>query len=119
MLVAFLAALCISLATWPAAAAPVPFPLQTTTVRLDGIALGQALHPVSLNSLRYTVTFNLGDGLYHLWVLNGGDTQTPADMQVSDVTHATSSDGVNFISLGKLNPPTRKNTHCGCPASIT
>lgn len=88
-----------------ASAGPVPFPLQTFSVKLDGVALGQALHPNSLNSLRFTVTFNPGDGLYHLWVLNGGDTQTPADMRVSDITHATSSDGINFISIGKLNPP--------------
>jgi hypothetical protein len=99
IVIAFAAA--ISAAT----AAPVPFPLQTATVKLDGVVLGQALHPASLNSLRFTVVFNPGDGLYHLWVLNGGDTQTPADMQVSDITHATSTDGVNFISRGKLNPP--------------
>jgi hypothetical protein len=101
-LLLFLAGFAVSLA---AAAAPVPFPTQTFTVTLDGIALGQALHPSSLNSLRYTVTFNPGDGLYHLWVLNGGDSQTPADMQVSDVTHATSTDGISFTSRGKLNPP--------------
>ncbi len=88
-----------------AAAAPVPFPLQTTVVMLDGTSLGTVLHPNSLNSLRYTVVFNAADGRYHLWVLNGGDTQTPPDMQVSDITHATSIDGVRFTSLGKLNPP--------------
>ena len=89
----------------PALAAPVAVPLQTLTVKLDGIPLGQALHPNSQNSLRYTVAFNVGDGLFHLWVLDGGDTQTPADMQVADITHATSTDGVSFFSQGKLNPP--------------
>jgi len=93
------------IAALAATAAPVPFPQQTLTIKLDGIALGPALHPTSLNSLRYTATFNAGDGLYHLWVLNGGDSQTPADMQVSDITHATSFDGLNFTSLGKLAPP--------------
>jgi hypothetical protein len=86
-------------------AAPVPFPLQTSVVRLDGTPLGKALHPASLNSLRFTVVFNAADGLFHLWVLNGGDTQTPADMQVADITHATSTDGASFVSQGKLNPP--------------
>jgi hypothetical protein len=86
-------------------AAPVPFPLQTTVVRLDGTPLGKALHPASLNSLRFTVVFNAADGLFHLWVLNGGDTENPADMQVADITHATSADGASFVSQGKLNPP--------------
>lgn len=101
--VSVVASLAVSLSV--AQAAPVPFPLQTTVVKLDGTALGSALHPLSLNSLRNTVAFNPGDGLYHLWVLNGGDTQTPADMQVAQITHATSGDGFNFASQGKLNPP--------------
>ena len=103
--VLFTLAASFSLSALPAIAAPVAFPQQTFTVKLDGVALGQALHPTSLNSLRYTVAFNAGDGLYHLWVLDGGDTETPADMQVADITHATSLDGVNFTSLGKLAPP--------------
>jgi hypothetical protein len=86
-------------------AAPVPFPTQTSQVRLDGVAIGQPLHPSSGNSLRFTIGFDAATGLYHLWVLNGGDTQTPADMQVADITHATSSDGRNFVSQGKLTPP--------------
>jgi hypothetical protein len=102
---ALLAGLWATVQIRSATAAPVPFPLQTNSVKLDGVALGQPLHPASLNSLRYTVTFNPADGRYHLWVLDGGDTQTPADMQVADITHATSVDGVNFSSLGKLNPP--------------
>jgi hypothetical protein len=88
-----------------AAAAPVPFPLNTTVVRLDGVPIGSPLHPTTLNSLRNTVAFNPADGLYHLWVLNGGDTTTPADMQVADITYATSADGFTFTSQGKLNPP--------------
>ncbi len=84
----------------PASAGPVPFPLQTTAVTLDGTPLGRALHPNSLNSLRFTVTYNHADGLYHLWVLNGGDATNPSDMQVSDITHATSTDGVNCASKG-------------------
>ena len=86
-------------------AAPVTFPLSTSTVKLDGVALGTPLHPASLNSLRYTLTFNPLDSLYHLWVLDGGDTQTPSDMQVADVMHAISVDGISFVSQGKLNPP--------------
>jgi len=94
----------VAIAT-PAPGAPVAFPLSTSTVRLDGVPLGQPLHPASLNSLRFTATFNPQDSLYHLWVLDGGDTQNPSDMQVADVAHATSSDGINFTTLGKLNPP--------------
>src|SRR5262249_23733443 len=45
------------------------------------------------------------DGLYHLWVLNGGDTTTTADMRVADITYATAADGFTFTSQGKLNPP--------------
>ena len=88
-----------------AAAAPTPFPTQTTPVRLDGVPIGQPLHPSSLNSLRFTIAYDPAGELYHLWVLNGGDTQTPADMQVSDITHATSADGRAFVSQGKLSPP--------------
>ena len=88
-----------------AVAAPVPFPLNTTVVKLDGMPIGSPIHPATLNSLRNTVAFNPGDGLYHLWVLNGGDTTTPPDMQVSDITYATSADGYTFTSQGKLNPP--------------
>ncbi|MFO1395622.1 MAG: IPTL-CTERM sorting domain-containing protein [Burkholderiales bacterium] len=88
-----------------ASAAPVPFPVQTTPVKLDGVAIGQPLHPKSLNSLRFTATYVAADGRYHLWVLNGGDSQAPADMRVADITHATSTDGVNFASAGKLKPP--------------
>lgn len=86
-------------------AAPIPFPLNTTVVKLDGVPIGSPLHPATQNSLRNTVAFNPADGLYHLWVLNGGDTTTPADMQVSDITHATSPDGVAFTTVGKLTPP--------------
>jgi len=100
--------LAASLAAWmlaPAWCAPVPFPTQTTAVTLDGVPIGQPLHPASLNSLRYTIAFNPGDGLYHLWVLDGADTATPAGMRVADIMHATSSDGRAFASKGKLNPP--------------
>ncbi|MFO1323706.1 MAG: hypothetical protein U1F15_06550 [Burkholderiales bacterium] len=89
----------------PAGAAPIAFPTQTTAVRLNGTPIGQPLHPSSLNSLRFTIAFNAADGLYHLWVLNGGDTQAPADMRVADITHATSADGRSFVAQGKLNPP--------------
>ena len=85
--------------------APVPFPLHTTAVRLDGVPLGAPLHPSSLNSLRFTVAFNPADSLFHLWVLNGGDTQAPPNMRVADITHATSANGYNFTTQGKLNPP--------------
>ncbi len=88
-----------------ALAAPVAFPTATSTVRLDGVPLGAPLHPASLNSLRFTVAYSATDGVFHLWVLNGGDTQDPADMQVSDITHATSTDGIEFTSHGKLAPP--------------
>ena len=93
------------LVAYEAAAAPVAFPLNTTVVKLDGVPIGSPLHPATQNSLRYTVAFNPADGLYHMWVLNGGDTNTPADMQVSDISHATSPDGYTFTSAGKLNPP--------------
>ena len=89
----------------PAWCGPVPFPTQTTAVTLDGVPIGQPLHPASLNSLRYTIAFNPGDGLYHLWVLDGADTATPAGMRVADIMHATSSNGHAFASKGKLNPP--------------
>ncbi len=99
------ALLAASILSFVAQAAPVPFPLQTTVVTIDGTPLGSLRHPASFNSIRFTVAFNPADNLYHLWVLNGGDTQTPPDMQVSDITHATSADGAHFTSLGNLNPP--------------
>ncbi len=88
-----------------AASAPIPFPTQTTPVRLDGTPLGAPLHPSSQNSLRFTIALNPVDGVFHLWVLNGGDTQAPTNMQVADITHATSADGRSFVARGKLDPP--------------
>ena len=99
------AVLMTAVAASPAAGAPVAFPLGTTVVKLDGAPLGKALHPSSLNSLRFTVAYDPGGGLYHLWVLDGGDSTNPSDMQVSDITHATSADGMSFASAGKLAPP--------------
>ena len=105
LIVAALLSVAFAWAVGEAAAAPVPFPLSTSTVKLNGVALGSPMHPASLNSLRYTATYNPGDSLYHLWVLDGGDTQNPSDMQLADVVHATSSDGINFTAQGNLNPP--------------
>ena len=88
-----------------ATASPVAFPTATTAARLDGVPLGSPRHPSSLNSLRITVAYAPFDGLFHLWVLDGGDSQAPADMRVADITHATSADGIDFVSRGKLSPP--------------
>jgi hypothetical protein len=41
----------LAVASSAATAAPALFPLQTVTVKLDGVALGQALHPASLDRL--------------------------------------------------------------------
>ncbi|MCX8098241.1 MAG: DUF11 domain-containing protein [Casimicrobiaceae bacterium] len=85
-------------------AAPTAFPLRTTPVRLDGVPLGSAIHPVTARSaILNTILFH--DGLYHLWVMQGGDTASVSDRQVEDITYATSTDGIHFTSIGKLSPP--------------
>lgn len=81
------AACILSLALVPAAKAdPVPFPINTTPVLLDG---------APLTHLRNTVVHD--GSTYHMWLLAGG--------QLSTVVHATSTDGIQFRTQGTLNPP--------------
>ena len=93
-----LAALCFSLAGQPAAqAAPAPFPTVTTPVMLDGHALGTPLTPNWYEALN-TIVYD--SGTYHLWYLNGDYPGA-----TGGISHATSTDGVNFTTQNGLTLP--------------
>ncbi len=65
-------------------------------VTLDGVRLGTDLDASNL-SLFPSVVYDSGTGVYHMWVIAGA-TQT-----VEDIKHATSTDGVHFVSTGYLS----------------
>ncbi len=87
------------------AAAPQPPALGTAarSVTLDGQALGTALTPMGLASLRYTVARDESDGLWHLWTFDGTTMVHPADFDLAHVVHATSADGLAFTRDGNLS----------------
>jgi S-layer homology domain len=77
------------------AAAPV-FSNNFSAVTLDGVRLGTDTDP-SNYSMFPTVVYDPGSGLFHMWV-----AATNA-LNLEGLRHATSSDGVHFISDGNLS----------------
>lgn len=84
--------------------APAVFPVSTVPVTLDGVPLGTKT-PGS--GLRNTVV-RASDGLYHMWLFGG------ANVGLSQVVHATSTDGIAFVRQGTVQPPANYwNLACG------
>jgi hypothetical protein len=77
------------------AAAPV-FSNQFVSVTLDGVRLGTDTDP-SNYSMFPSVVYDPSSGLFHMWVAN-----TDA-LTIEGLRHATSSDGVHFVSDGSLS----------------
>ncbi len=77
------------------AAAPV-YSNNFAAVTLDGVRLGTDLNP-SNYSMFPSVVYDSSSGIFHMWVF-------PAStLSVEGLRHATSSDGVHFISTGDLS----------------
>ncbi|NZA01068.1 hypothetical protein H0I39_03525 [Ottowia beijingensis] len=72
-----------------AQAANAPFPTVTTPVKLDTRVLASASWYEALNTIVYEA------GTYHMWYVNP---------DLTGVRHATSSDGINFTTLGATSP---------------
>jgi hypothetical protein len=89
----FLAA--VSLAAPLFAAAPV-FSNNFTAVTLDGVRLGTDTDP-SNYSMFPSVVYDASSGLFHMWVAN------TSALSIEGLRHATSTDGVHFISDGNLS----------------
>ena len=67
-----------------------------SAVTLDGVRLGTDLDASNL-SLFPSVVYDPATAVYHMWVLAG------ASQAVEGIRHATSSDGVHFVSTGNLS----------------
>lgn len=76
-----------------ALAANAPFPTVTTPVKVDGTAVGDPVWNRALNTIVFA------DGAYHMWYV--GD----AYLLSAGIGHATSTDGVNFTTVGNLTAP--------------
>jgi S-layer homology domain len=85
----------VSLATPLFATAPV-FTNNFTAVTLDGVRLGTDTDP-SNYSMFPSVVYDPSSGLFHMWVAN------TSALTIEGLRHATSSDGVHFISDGNLS----------------
>ncbi|HEX4438866.1 MAG TPA: S-layer homology domain-containing protein [Thermoanaerobaculia bacterium] len=83
------------LATPLFAAAPV-FTNNFTAVSLDGVRLGTDTDP-SNYSMFPSVVFDPSSGLFQMWVAN------TSALSIEGLRHATSTDGVHFISDGNLS----------------
>ena len=90
---AFVAA--ASLAAPLFAAAPV-FSNNFTAVTLDGVRLGTDTDPSNFSEFP-SVVYDPSSGLFHMWVAN------TSVLSIEGLRHATSSDGVHFISDGNLS----------------
>jgi hypothetical protein len=77
------------------AAAPV-FTNNFTAVTLDGVRLGTDTDP-SNYSMFPSVVYDASSGLFHMWVAN------TSALSIEGLRHATSTDGVHFISDGNLS----------------
>ncbi|HKD16441.1 MAG TPA: hypothetical protein VKG23_01140, partial [Thermoanaerobaculia bacterium] len=77
------------------AAAPV-FSNNFTAVTLDGVRLGTDTDP-SNYSMFPSVVYDPSSGLFHMWVAN------TSALSIEGLRHATSTDGVHFISDGNLS----------------
>jgi hypothetical protein len=78
----------------PALAAPPTPGTAFTAVKLDGVRLGT--DHGQLRTLTPTIIFVAG--VYHMWVLVSDTT-----LALTQIVHATSTDGVNFTSTGTLS----------------
>jgi hypothetical protein len=90
---AFVAA--ASLAAPLFAAAPV-FSNNFTAVTLDGVRLGTDTDPSNFSEFP-SVVYDPSSALFHMWVAN------TSVLSIEGLRHATSSDGVHFISDGNLS----------------
>lgn len=82
-------------ATGAMAAAPMEFPTATTTVKVDRVPLtGQGSQDQD-EQLQNTVVYD--NGTYYLWYQNGST-------KLTDLSLATSTDGVNFDYVGNFTP---------------
>jgi len=77
------------------AAAPV-YTNNFSSVTLDGVRLGTDLDP-SNYSMFPSVVYDPQSGLFHMWVA------ATSALSIEGLRHATSSDGVHFISDGNLS----------------
>src|SRR5262252_10306618 len=77
------------------AAAPV-FTNNFTSVTLDRVRLGTDTDP-SNYSMFPSVVYDPASGLFHMWVAN------TSALSIEGLRHATSADGVHFISDGNLS----------------
>ena len=76
-------------------AAPV-FSNNFSSVTLDGVRLGTDLDP-SNYSMFPTVVYDAPSGVFHMWVA------ASSALTIEGLRHATSSDGVHFVSTGNLS----------------
>jgi hypothetical protein len=95
-----LAALAALIPGGPAGAA-VPTPGDSfSAVRVDGVALGSELG--ALRSLAPAIAYDAGT--FHLWYATVDDTNNDCTpLPISVYRHASSADGVNFVSDGNLS----------------
>ena len=77
------------------AAAPV-FSNDFKAVTLDGVRLGTDTDPSNFSTFP-SVVYDPQSGLFHMWVAN------TSALSIEGLRHATSSDGVHFISDGNLS----------------
>jgi len=68
------------------------------SVRISGQKLGTQ-YTSSGASLEYTIAFDPGTGLYHLWTFTGSSGLA----KMSQVQHATSTDGISFTPTGFMS----------------
>ncbi len=86
-----------------AAAAPPAYKTLACPVTLDGTPLGAALTPQG-SSLRNTFAYEAGTRRYHFWGFASDDPNWPsAASSLRGVVHATSTDGLHFVSDSNLS----------------
>lgn len=84
-------------------AAPPQFRTNTCAVTVDGVNVGTALTSGN-SSLRNTVAWEQATQLYHWWGFAADDVAFPsADSALPAVLHATSRDGIHFVSGAQLS----------------
>jgi hypothetical protein len=87
----------------PAYAVPPTFATNTCPVKLNGTNVGTAL-TAGGSSLRNTVAYDSAAKLYHFWGFTADDASFPSSASaLTAVTHATSTDGLHFVSDGQLS----------------
>ena len=84
------------------------FPTAYQTLTVDGIKMGDALDGASGGSLTPTITFvgtGLGNGTFHMWYRKSFNIDMAGDLvaPITDIFHATSTNGLNFTTTGHLS----------------